>query len=182
MTAVNDDFSFVEIRDEIGINTLCTLAETIWYEFFPSIISMSQIEYMLKKFLSAEAIAQDLKSGFRYFLCKDGREYVGFIAVQPKTEMSSGGGRRRLFLSKLYLIQENRGIHLCSKMIRKVQQEARDAGCEDIFLTVNKYNSHAIDVYYHYGFRKDKSVETDIGGGFIMDDYVMSCPVEELKV
>ncbi|MBQ8706612.1 MAG: GNAT family N-acetyltransferase [Succinivibrionaceae bacterium] len=179
---VEDDISFVDVKDDIGVTSLCSLAETIWYEFFPSIISMAQIEYMLGKFLSKEAIEKDMRSGCRYFLCKDGREYVGFIAVQPKLEMSTAGGGRRLFLSKLYLTQEYRGVHLCSKMMKKVQAEAKASDCQEIFLTVNKYNSHAIDVYYHYGFREEKAVQTDIGGGFVMDDYVMSCKTDDLKV
>jgi ribosomal protein S18 acetylase RimI-like enzyme len=178
---VEDDISFIEVKDDIGITGVCSLAETIWYEFFPSIISLDQIEYMLKKFLSREAIEKDIKNGYRYFLCKDGREYIGFISVQPKQEWNSISAARRLFLSKLYLVQEYRGVHLCSRLMKKIRQLAEESRCTEIYLTVNKYNSHAIDVYYHYGFRNEKSVETDIGNGFIMDDYVMSCSLENFN-
>ncbi len=177
------DFTLHEVKDDIGVSNLCTLAETIWYEFFPSIISMAQIEYMLDKFLSKEAIERDMKLGYRYFLCLDGREYVGFFSIQPKQEWTSEKvAKRRLFLSKFYLIQDARGHGLGTKMLRMIKAEAEAANCEEIFLTVNKYNSHAIDVYYHYGFRNEKAVETDIGKGFVMDDYVMSCKLDELKV
>lgn len=179
---VEDDISFIEVKDDIGITCICSLAETIWYEFFPSIISLEQIEYMLGKFLSREAIERDMKNGYRFFLCKDGREYIGFISIQPKQDQTESGIRKRLFISKLYLVQEYRGVHLCRRFMNKIRAEAVDAGCSEVYLTVNKYNSHAIDVYYHYGFRNEKSVVTDIGGGFVMDDYVMSCHVDELNL
>ena len=44
---------------------------------------------------------------------------------------------------------------------------------QGMYLTVNKYNEHAIDVYKHYGFKIVDSVVTDIGNGFVMDDYIM---------
>jgi ribosomal protein S18 acetylase RimI-like enzyme len=44
---------------------------------------------------------------------------------------------------------------------------------QGMYLTVNKYNEHAIDVYKHYGFEIVDSVVTDIGKGFVMDDYIM---------
>ena len=42
-----------------------------------------------------------------------------------------------------------------------------------MYLTVNKYNEMGIRAYQAKGFETIESVETDIGRGFIMDDYVM---------
>jgi ribosomal protein S18 acetylase RimI-like enzyme len=39
---------------------------------------------------------------------------------------------------------------------------------------VNKRNRNAIAAYEKYGFRIVDSVVKDIGGGFVMDDYIMS--------
>ena len=46
-------------------------------------------------------------------------------------------------------------------------------GFEAMYLTVNKYNELGIRAYEGTGFETIDSVETDIGGGFIMDDYIM---------
>jgi len=46
-------------------------------------------------------------------------------------------------------------------------------GLSRIQLTVNKGNSGSISVYEHWGFVTVDSVVTDIGCGFVMDDYVM---------
>ena len=42
-----------------------------------------------------------------------------------------------------------------------------------VYLTVNKYNKHTIDVYNHCGYKTIRSEQTNIGKGYIMDDYVM---------
>ena len=41
-------------------------------------------------------------------------------------------------------------------------------------LSVNKHNTRAIAAYRRNGFVIAESVVTDIGGGFVMDDYVMA--------
>lgn len=40
-------------------------------------------------------------------------------------------------------------------------------------LNVNKHNAVAIAAYERCGFRIASGVEIDIGGGFVMDDWVM---------
>ena len=45
--------------------------------------------------------------------------------------------------------------------------------CTAIELTVNKYNSGTIAAYEKMGFEKVRPAVFDIGGGYIMDDYIM---------
>ena len=42
-----------------------------------------------------------------------------------------------------------------------------------MYLTVNKHNELGIRAYRGKGFETIDAVETDIGHGFIMDDYIM---------
>ena len=46
-------------------------------------------------------------------------------------------------------------------------------GLGKITLTVNKNNAIAIEAYRKMGFENAGSIVTDIGGGFVMDDYKM---------
>ena len=50
-------------------------------------------------------------------------------------------------------------------------------GLQSVYLTVNKQNHGPIAVYKKLGFQIVDSVETDIGNGFIMDDYIMEKPL-----
>ena len=87
-------FERVESRDDIA--ALAVLADQIWHEYFPCILTEAQIDYMVKKFQSAPAMEQQIASaGYEYyFICKDGTRvgYTGFVREKEK-----------MFLSKLYL-------------------------------------------------------------------------------
>jgi ribosomal protein S18 acetylase RimI-like enzyme len=50
---------------------------------------------------------------------------------------------------------------------------AREQGFEHLSLTVNKNNTDSIRVYEKLGFLNAGPLQTDIGQGFIMDDYLM---------
>ena len=43
-----------------------------------------------------------------------------------------------------------------------------------IWLTVNRNNTDSISVYKHLGFYKEKESVSDIGSGFVMDDFIMA--------
>jgi hypothetical protein len=54
-------------------------------------------------------------------------------------------------------------------------------GFDKICLTVNKRNAGAVAAYHKMGFETVDSVNTDIGGGFFMDDYVMELSVRDTE-
>ena len=47
-------------------------------------------------------------------------------------------------------------------------------GKKSVYLTVNKHNDRAVAVYKKIGFELTDSVVTDIGSGFVMDDYIFT--------
>ena len=49
---------------------------------------------------------------------------------------------------------------------------SKKRGYKSIYLNVNKYNYHSIEVYEHFGFVKIRDEKNDIGKGYYMDDYV----------
>ena len=57
-------------------------------------------------------------------------------------------------------------------MLKKVFEEARNCGKKRVYLTVNKHNDHAVEVYKKTGFVIAKEAVTDIGNGYVMDDYI----------
>ena len=66
-----------------------------------------------------------------------------------------------------------RGKGLGRAGIEFVENYAREHGFNSICLTVNKYNMTSVYVYNNLGFQKIDDVVTDIGNGFVMDDYIM---------
>ncbi len=152
------------INTEEQIKELYNLANIVWHEYFPCIIGKEQIDYMVEMFFSPKAVAKSIEEGYLFYFVNL-NDRIGFISVHPEEE--------RLFLSKLYLTNENRGKGYASHMMNFVKDLAKEKGLSKIYLTVNKHNTHTIDVYKHKGFVTVESAQFDIGNGYIMDDYVM---------
>ena len=160
------DAGFIEVISQAQIEKLAEVASRIWHEYFPAILSDAQIDYMVEKFQSAPAIARQLaQGGYRYFFLTAQGEILGYLGVKSEQD--------RLFLSKLYLKKEFRGQGYFSQMLSFAEKLAGEQGLKRQYLTVNKYNDHAIAVYLKKGFRVLCEQKTDIGNGFAMDDYVM---------
>ena len=152
------------------IDTVATLATQIWGEYYPAIISQQQIDYMLEQFQSASAIARQLREErLQYYLLEKAGSTVGYLAVQPQVEY--------LFLSKLYVRAEQRGRGHARHALDFAVALASKFGLSKLSLTVNRRNTLALRVYTRLGFIQTGSVVTDIGGGFVMDDYLLEKPV-----
>ena len=77
-----------------------------------------------------------------------------------------------LFRPKLYLSAENRNKGLGQRALEEVAEAARRLGLRAVYLTVNKGNARAIRAYERFGFVRTGADVTDIGGGYVMDDYI----------
>ncbi len=150
---------------EKDFKAIAALADTIWKEHYTPIIGAAQVDYMLERFQSAGAIAGQVKGGMHYFLIREGSLPVGYLAFEIRG--------RELFLSKIYLLRSHRGLGLGRDAMAFISGKAREMGCTQIALTVNRHNHHSIEAYTKMGFRNAGPVVTDIGGGFVMDDYRM---------
>ena len=82
-------------------------------------------------------------------------------------------GQEEMYLSKVYLLPEGRHQGVVKAMFGLVEQEARNEGLSKIRLTVNRHNTHAAQVYEHYGYETVEEAAADIGCGYVMDDYIM---------
>ena len=76
-----------------------------------------------------------------------------------------------MYLSKFYLLKEQRGKGISKDMLQFVIEKTKEAGLSSIVLNVNKKNS-AIKAYEKLGFIKIGEEKNDIGNGYFMDDFV----------
>lgn len=160
-----DFLEYKLVENDEDIISFFNLANNIWHEYFPCILEKEQIDYMVNMFFSQNAMKQSINDGYEFYFVQHNEENIGFIVIHPEKE--------KLFLSKFYLKLKKRGKGFAGKMMSFVKTRARELNLHSIYLTVNKYNTHTIDVYKHFGYKTTSSERTDIGEGFIMDDYVM---------
>ena len=164
-----EDTIILPVTTQTGCETVAALAGEIWREHYTPIIGAEQVEYMLEHFQTAECVAQDInENGYAYFILMCAGAPCGYSAVQPRGE--------ELFLSKIYVRAARRGGGygrlLMEHSIREGSGLCANAA-KRVTLTVNRNNTGSIEVYKKMGFSIARTQCADIGGGYVMDDYVM---------
>ncbi len=149
------------------VPALVALARDTWRRHYPSIISEAQIEYMLAQRYDEAAIRAQIGLPDTWW---DVMKQDGALAGFAQYERS---GADAIKLDKIYVGYDRRGQGLGSLLLRHVESEARAKGARRLYLQVNKNNVSAIGAYRRNGFEVAREVVVDIGGGFVMDDYVM---------
>jgi diamine N-acetyltransferase len=146
---------------------IAVLAAIIWRAHYPGIISNEQIGYMLSRMYDVEVMRKELKNGIAYDRLLINRELCGFASYGPTPNNDE------LKLHKLYVHPDCQRRGYGARLLNRVESVARERGLASVVLTVNKRNAKAIAAYRKNGFTIRESIVTDIGGGFVMDDYVM---------
>jgi ribosomal protein S18 acetylase RimI-like enzyme len=62
-------------------------------------------------------------------------------------------------------------------MFQKFVEIAKMRNLKKIWLTCNRNNTNSIAIYEHLGFKKVREEVTDIGNGFVMDDFIFEYEV-----
>jgi ribosomal protein S18 acetylase RimI-like enzyme len=167
------DQAVITIRpaEASDIPVLRELADKTWRESYAAMLTPEQIGYMLAWMYAPETIARELADGVIWEVASLGDEAIGFHACTHEP------GERRLKLNKIYLLPERQGSGFGQALLGRVHELAASLRVREVWLQVNKRNPRAIAAYERAGYRIVRSAVFDIGGGFVMDDFVMTCPV-----
>ena len=147
------------------------MAEEIWYLCYPGIITQQQIDFMLDWMYAPEKLAKEIADPeieFGFLIQDD--EAIGYASFGPETP----GNRQAAQLHKFYLHPRKHGKGLGSAALREVIRLAKKQGYKTLSLRVNRANQAAVRCYEHGGFTIEREISTDIGKGFVMDDFQMS--------
>lgn len=165
------NIKFERVITEKQIEILAQVANIVWHDAFKEILTLEQIEYMIEKFQSFNALSQAInKNNYEYYFIKSANDVLGYTGLHEEDG--------KLFLSKLYILKEYRGKSISSKTFEFIESLAKERKLKSVWLTVNRNNNHAIDVYKHKGFIVTKKQVADIGNGFVMDDFVFEKVIE----
>ena len=172
MSLLETDIVSTAVRTPGEIAQVASLAQQIWPEYYTPIIGAAQVNYMLRRIQSHDAIAAQIADGDEYFLVSSVRDgevlahshRIGYYAVRRQLEA------KRLFISKIYLLRDQRGKGLGRALLEEITTLARQHQLSTLWLTVNR-NNPAFGVYLRWGFVDKGPVIKDIGEGFVMDDF-----------
>jgi ribosomal protein S18 acetylase RimI-like enzyme len=158
----------IRSASEAEIPALRTLAERIWRVSYAEMLTPGQIDYMLAWMYAPETIARELAEGVIWEIASHNGELVGFHSCTLES------ANRRLKLNKLYVLPEQQGLGFGQQLLDRVHILAAQRGARQVWLQVNKHNARAIRAYERAGYTVEHSAVFDIGGGFVMDDFIMT--------
>lgn len=176
---------FLDVKEDNEIKTLSELAFEIWHEYWTVILDEAQISYMVEKFQSYDAISRQIRNdNYTYKIIRYNGENAGYFGICPKNKKAWESpcddiNFDYLFLSKLYLKKGYRRKGIGAEAFSEIKRIAAEMGLGFIYLTVNKQNTNTIKAYEKWGFETVESVVTQVGQGFVMDDYIMRYPIHQ---
>ncbi len=152
--------------------TIQRLGHEIWNQCYPGIISQAQIDYMLCVWYQPDAMAREMQARDAWFALIEAEAHgaVGYLSFERYSE-------NVLFINKLYLQPAMHGRGVGAAALAWIQDRALELGCHRLQLRVNKHNAQAVRAYQRAGFRFIEDVCTDIGSGYVMDDFRMEKPL-----
>lgn len=141
------------------------LADDIWHEHYAPLLGEAQVNYMLEKFQSVDAINSQIMSGTEYFVLMYEYLMAGYIGMKEEADA--------LLLDKLYIHEECRGHHIATNVLNYLIGVCKKRGLNKIWLTCNQTSVKTLDILKHLGFVAVKEQTTEIGNGFVMNECVM---------
>lgn len=166
-SAKSADVSIVAAGPE-HLHEIAELAATIWRAHYPGIISTEQIEYMLARMYNVRELHDEItQRGVSIDRLLRGTVLIGFASYGPTGEPGE------LKLHKLYLHPDEQRKGYGTLLLKHVEEAARAGHYQSLMLAVNKQNRGAVEAYQRNGFVTRESVTVSIGGGFVMDDFIM---------
>lgn len=157
----------IEKATESEIPLIREIAETSWRANYKGIISSEQIDYMLDLMYSEKEIKSQFQNpNYHYYFIRDKEKTVGIMGFENNYEEGSTK------LHRIYLLKETKGKGFGKLALNFLKNEVEKFGNKRIILNVNKENP-AINFYKSQGFSTYEEGVFDIGGGFVMDDFLM---------
>lgn len=149
--------------------TIAVLARTIWQHHYAPIISTSQIEYMLAQRYEPALIEKQLEDPNMWWRKLTlNQTIIGFSCCMLT------GQPNELKIDKLYIHCDHHRKGYGAMLVADAIHTMRSKDLQSLILTVNKRNHGAIAAYQQYGFEIAGDSVVDIGGGFVMNDFLMT--------
>ena len=147
------------------IATIRDIATITWPDAYGTYISMAQLNYMLDMMYSDDSLLDQMNKGHQFYIAELDGEAIGFASVSKEANNACK-------LNKLYVLPTSQKTGAGKALLFKTIDFATSVAANCLYLQVNKQNN-AQHFYSKHGFTIREAAVLDIGGGFVMDDYIM---------
>lgn len=153
---------------EAGVHDIAIIREIAnitWPDAYGSYISQAQLDYMLDMMYSDASLIEQINKGHQFYIAEHNNTAVGFASVSQEADNACK-------LNKLYVLPTAQKTGAGKVLLYKAIEYATAHGACCLYLQVNKQNN-AQHFYSKHGFTIREASILEIGGGYIMDDYIM---------
>lgn len=160
----------IQIRAAVAADyqTICDIAYQTWPETYGSILSKTQLDYMLAAFYSVESIAKNVDSGNQHFLLAlEGEKVLAFVSYEHFYQQ-----KPVTRIHKIYLLPESQGNGIGKLLVNWVADLAIHERSEKLSLNVNRFNK-ALHFYQKLGFEITGEEDIVLEHGYLMEDFRM---------
>lgn len=155
----NSDSNFTSIR---------AIAKEVWPVAYGAILSKEQLDYMMEMMYSLSSLQKQANENANHFIIASENEIpVGFASFEFNYNHTL-----KTKIHKIYVLSNQQGKGTGRLLIDYILNNARQNNQEALLLNVNK-NNKAQNFYKKLGFNTTSEEVIEIGGGYVMDDYVM---------
>lgn len=153
---------------EAGVHDIAIIREIAnitWPDAYGSYISQAQLDYMLDMMYSDASLIEQINKGHQFYIAEHNNKAVGFASVSQEADNACK-------LNKLYVLPTAQKTGAGKSLLFKTIEYATSQAASCVYLQVNKQNN-AQQFYSKHGFTIREASILEIGGGYIMDDYIM---------
>jgi N-acetylglutamate synthase-like GNAT family acetyltransferase len=150
---------------ENDIATIRQIATITWPNAYGTYISMAQLNYMLDMMYSDDSLKDQINKGHQFYIAEHDSEAIGFASVSKEENNACK-------LNKLYVLPTAQKTGAGKALLLQTIAYATSCSANTLYLQVNKQNN-AQQFYSKHGFSIREASILEIGGGYIMDDYIM---------
>src|SRR5690348_12972941 len=97
-----DDIQLIPVTTAAQVVDVARMAHQVWNEHYVPLIGQPQVDYMVAKFQSPDAMQSQIDSGYEYFRIQQADTDIGYAAIRHDAADA------RLFISKLYVLAAHR--------------------------------------------------------------------------
>lgn len=160
----------IEIQEAtaLDIPLIQQLASQVFFATYLPLQPKEKVNYLFSLMYNASALTEQMeKKKHHFLLAKDEKEYLGYASFEFNYK-----NQGKTKIHKIYIMPNAQGKGVGKAMVNHIGEFAKRNNNQTILLDVYRHNN-AIQFYQKIGFDKVGEQITDVGNGFVMDDFLM---------
>jgi ribosomal protein S18 acetylase RimI-like enzyme len=158
----------IRIASRQDISLIHRLAKEVFFPTYEPLQPKEKVAYLFSIMYSEAALTEQMEmKKHTFLLTEDASGYLGYASYELNYK---GSGKAKVH--KIYVMPNAQGKGVGREMINWIATIAKQNKVRILLLDVFRHNP-AIQFYEKLGFKKAGEQVTDVGNGFVMDDFVM---------